>query len=129
MRSSTVLTILFFAAGCTNGPAVSSLPFVTAPIGSDATFFGAGTAMTAELVAVQDSGYVFINSRDRVVFAPFASVRNLRIPTLRRAVSGTPSEANRRALRLASRYPQGVSPGILKALLARRSQPAVERIQ
>lgn len=129
MRYLTALTILFFAAGCTHGPAVSSLPYITAPIGSDATFSVAGTKMTAELLAVQDSGYLFINREDRVVFVPFASVQNLRIPTLGRGVSGPPSEASRRALRLASRYPQGVSPGILMALLARRSQPAVERIQ
>jgi len=128
MRYAIILALLL-VHGCTHGPSIKSLPFVTAPIGSMAKFSVSQLKMQGELVAVQDTGYVIINLSDRVVFAPFASVRNMRIPTLNRAVSGYPSESDRRALRLASRYPQGLSNEILRALLARRSQLIVERLQ
>lgn len=128
MRASLIIAVLALTAGCTRGPSIRSLPHTTNPIGAQAQFSIGGTRMEGELIAVPDSGYVVRNSADRLVFIPFTAVRGMRIPTVSTSITGYPSDEHRRALRLASRYPHGVSPEILRALLARRSQTAVDRL-
>lgn len=128
MRATLIIAVLALTSGCTRGPSVRSLPHTTNPVGAQAQFSVGDDRYDGELIAVPDSGYVIRNTADRLVFVPFNAVRRMRVPTVNAAITGHPSDQHRRALRLASRYPQGLSPEILRALLARRSQSAVDRL-
>lgn len=128
MRTSLLVAAFLMTAGCTRGPSVRSLPHATNPMGAQVRFSVGGARLEGELIAVPDSGYVIRNSANRLVFAPFAAVRGMRVPTVSGAITGPPSAENHRELRMASRYPHGLSPQVLSALLARGSQTAVDRL-
>lgn len=128
MRTSLILIVVLVVAGCTRGPSVGSLPHATGPVGAQVAFSVGNARYDGELIAVPDSGYLVRNRSNRLVFAPFAAVRGMRAPTIGGAVTGHPTAEAHRELRMASRYPYGTSPEILRALLARASQTTVDRI-
>lgn len=128
MRASLMMAAFLMVVGCTRGPSVRSLPHTTNPVGAQVTFSVGGTRFNGELIAAPDSGYVIRNSANRLVFAPFTAVRGMRVPTVSGVITGYPFAEDHRELRMASRYPQGLSPQVLSALLARASQTAVDRL-
>lgn len=128
MRPTMIVALVFLAAACSRGPSIRKLPHTTNPIGAQATVVVGSRQFAGELIAVQDSGYLVRNATDRFVFVPFSAGPRVRT-SVRRAVSGRPIGEDLRVLRLSSRYPYGISPTVLRALLAQRAQAEVELVQ
>ena len=131
MRTATqVITIastLALVAGCSFGrvrPAASGMSIVaTAP---------SGQVRAGELLATPDSGVVFLDERERIVFTRFSAgieLRNAfedtRPPKVR--ITGQPDAGDLGKLRFHSRYPLGVADDTLMRLMSTlgQSQPEV----
>lgn len=90
--------------------------------------FGQGTQLLAgELLAVQDSG-ILLRDSTRIVFVWNDAVRYGETTTRGTGLSfeRKPVGSTREQLRLLSRYPDGVSPGLLSSLLAAYGRDSVE---
>ena len=138
MRPRSLLVLALLATGaCQFGSRVEFLPSATTPVG--ATMFilpAANVPYSAELLAAEDSG-LFVLAEGRVLFAPHAG-----LTAATRVVGagskqlggnwsygrdGRPSDDRLARLRLVSRFPQGLAPHVLDALLRLHGQDAVAR--
>jgi hypothetical protein len=89
--------------------------------------FSSGIPVTGELLEVRDTVLVLRRGTD-VVLARIAAISSLSIeggdPRVR---SMTPDQFARRDLRLLSRYPSGITPAVMAALLSAsgKSEPTI----
>jgi len=114
------------AAGCvkTVGKGADSFPVANSPAGV-ATMVSVRTdgTITGELLEVRDTALVLRRGTE-VVLVPNALIANVRFQGGDlRADSMTPAEFLRRDLRLLSRYPSGISPAVMAALLSASGRP------
>lgn len=128
--------LLFVAAlaagGCvkTVGKGIDAFPVANSPEGVATTVSLHNRAFFAgELLEVRDTALVLRRGTE-VLLVPNASIANVQFQGGDlRTRSITPAEFLRRDLRLLSRYPSGISPAVMAALLSAsgRSEPTVVR--
>lgn len=123
------LMIVFCAAplACQFGTRVGALAVAHEPTGTAATItLRSGRSVSAELLAVGDTDITMLWS-DSVWSLPYARARKMTfsgVPvTLNNGMAPTPTDQDR--LRLASRFPQGLSPDLEARLLAAHHQAAL----
>lgn len=126
--------VVCFAHGCGFGPPirygqrVEDFPPAGIPNGASVSVVTNQRQIAGELIEVQDTGLVVLE-RSLLRFFPYTSVRSIRIePTDRNIGTGSqPLDPRRREeVRLLSRFPQGLSPGVLEQLLAVYGQTQIE---
>lgn len=118
---------LFFAGACVAryGPEPASYPPANRAAGTVAHIIVGRDTVRGELLEVRDTALVVL-TLDRVVLVLDGAMRSLRFDDLRRREplsALSPSERER--LRLLSRFPQGIPPAALTAILESRRQSAL----
>jgi hypothetical protein len=135
MRRTTppLLCLLLLAtAGCTIGTRGENLPLAHAPRGAsvELELEPPSTAISGELLEVQQTGLLVLAAHERVTFVPYARIRRGTVET-RGAVLGrgrTPARATSDAMRLISRFPQGLDTELRAALLRAYNQTEVDEV-
>jgi hypothetical protein len=91
---------------------------------------GSPNQVTGELLAVQDSG-LLVHDPVRILFVANRAVKSgtLLARGAGASFSGKPVGGTRERLRLLSRYPGGVSAGLLSNLLAAYGRDSVETVR
>lgn len=115
-------------SGCYTGPSAGGFGPATTPHGVASTLQLDRTTVQGELLEVSDSGYVLL-AQDALVFTPYDAVNDARFAGLGSYGSGRPRAASMAKLRLMSRFPQGLSPPTLAALLAETRQSDVRVVR
>ena len=118
-------------SACVFGGNGALLPVANRPGGATAVLETSSGKLTGELIAVQNDGVVVAGKT--IVFAPFSAMKKLSLDDM----SGDyalgrgefPNAEKLARLRLASHFPQGLTPAIRKALLAQAGQPDIVVIQ
>jgi hypothetical protein len=127
-----LLFVLALAAGgCIKiGKGTEAFPVANSPAGVATTVaLRSSRIISGELLEVRDTALVLRRDTE-VVLVPNASIGNVRIQgTDLRTEALTPDEFLSRDLRLLSRYPSGISPAVMAALLSAsgRAEPTVMR--
>jgi hypothetical protein len=120
------------AGGCvqTIGKGAEAFPVATSPAGVAAgVSVQSGGMIVGELLEVRDTALVLLRGTE-VMLVPNALIVNVRFQGGNlRPQSLTPNEFVGGGLRLLARYPSGISPAVMAALLAAsgRSEPTVAR--
>lgn len=133
MRPTKMLSTLALLAvvGCHLGMRGADLPVATQPGGARVSLRTSTGAYTGELLAVQNDGVIV--SSDRIMFAPFSAIIDLRLERMGRQFhlgkADVPAGERLAQFRAVSRFPQGLTPNIRSVLLAQRSQSEIEIIQ
>ena len=129
-RRATRLLCLLAALGCYTSPRPEEYRPATNPRGVMGTLsFSGNRSVRVELLELQDSAFVVLLD-DRVGIAPFRVVLDARfdrIGVVAVARSAPPAELHEQ-LRLASRFPFGIPPEALAALLAVHDQAAPDEL-
>lgn len=118
MRNAGLL--LLMAAGCSWGPRAVDHPIARNPGGPVARIALRDSVVRGELLAVTDSG-LWLLVHDSPAWASYADIRSAAFEgyperTIFAGPAAPPADV-RAELRLASRYPQGISPALLHDLL------------
>jgi hypothetical protein len=82
-----------------------------------------GSARTGELLAVRDSSLVLLRNR-QVAVVPFSAVAIVDFGETRLSLERTPAAELLDRARRASRFPYGITPGAMAALLRSTGQEA-----
>jgi hypothetical protein len=133
MRPTKLVSTLALLAilGCHVGMSGAELPVATQPDGARVSLNTASGAYAGELLAVQDDGVII--SSDRIMFAPFSAILDLRLERMGRQFhlgrADVPTGERLAQFRAVSRFPQGLTPNIRSVLLAQRSQAEIQVIQ
>ncbi|MFN2603313.1 MAG: hypothetical protein ABR582_11220 [Gemmatimonadaceae bacterium] len=122
---------ILLLASCHIGAAGRDLAVARGPGGASVIVETLTTSYQGELIAVQDSGVVL--SRGKLFFVGFPSISEVRADGLGADYRISHAELNDPAkvqrLRLVSHFPQGMTPGIQRALLAQTGQESVETVR
>lgn len=129
MRPRHLLPLLVLLGGCLSfGPGPADHPMAQSPAGSaiQVTVARSGSMLAGELLAVRDSGYV-IWTADRIVLVSHEAISRVSVDHLptRIPAGARPWGETLEALRLASRYPQGLSDELMARLLAQTHQTEI----
>jgi hypothetical protein len=127
MKRFLMLVFCASSLACQFGTRVGTLTVAHEPTGTAARItLRSGTVVNGELLAVGDTDITMLWS-DSVWSMPYARARTMiftGVPvTLNNGHGPTPTERDR--LRLASRFPQGLSPDLEARLLAAHHQTAL----
>jgi hypothetical protein len=120
------------AGGCvrTIGKGAEAFPVASSPAGVAAgVSIRSGGMIAGELLEVRDTALVLLRGTE-VVLVPNALILNVRFQGSNlRQQTLTPEEFAGGGLRLLARYPSGISPAVMAALLSAsgRSEPTVAR--
>lgn len=127
MRLPLPLVLLLGSAACHVGPSAGSVAAERGPFGAAGELRLGATELKGELVAVRDSGLIILPVGGTITYVPFSRIdqgRFAHVPaSLHNREPPTPEE--RDALRLGSRFPQGLSPDLEQRLLAAYGQAAL----
>lgn len=126
MRRTALLLLLSLYSACHIGTSVNSFAPAMRPRGVEVEIHSRDDAFQAELLAVSDTGLLL--ARDSVLlFAPYQAIRQATFRQLDVVLEAgeRPDSAGRETLRLVSRFPQGVPPERLQALLAAYHQDSL----
>jgi hypothetical protein len=118
-RSCLIVAALALLPACTVGPSTATFRPAHQPAGIEAKLtVGNRAPITSELLEVQPTALLVRNGRE-VILVPLAAIRSASFPQAFVMFDGrNPFDADsRERLRLLSRYPQGLSPELLKSLL------------
>jgi hypothetical protein len=134
MRAQTHLLLVaaLVAGGCikTVGKGPEAFPVANSPAGVAAgVSVRSGGMIVGELLEVRDTALVLLRGTE-VVLVPNVLILNVRFQGSNlRTQSVTPAEFVGSGLRLLARYPSGISPTVMAALLSAsgRSEPTVAR--
>ncbi len=133
MLRSFPLILLVGLSGCLLlGPTARSFPPATGPAGVRATLTTSQGVFDAEVVEVRDAALLVLRGDNRLVLVPYTAIQRGEFDQMRRLrIEGRqPLERpHLEQLRLVSRYPQGVSPELLRTLLAAYGQRELEEIE
>src|SRR5688500_5306095 len=125
MRKLSALWLLILAiAGCGVGPRVRDFIPATSPAGVYSIIRMRDQTHEGELLALDDSAFVLI-TRDGVVQIPFSVIIGAEFAQVKRISAASAADFRGslgRHLRLVSRFPQGLTPELLSALLRSRQQ-------
>ena len=128
MSPRTLAALALVAAGCSYGQTASKFITVYGPHGVPARVVTVeGHDVFGELLAVEDVG-LLVEGNNALTRVAYASIREARFERSGRSFGHgrPPSPTELSALRLRSRYPQGVSEDLLRTLLAAHGQQAVK---
>lgn len=130
MRTGIGLLVLPIVA-CTIGTPANEHMLIAAPRGIEltVTLIQPRTSYYGELVGVSDSAIVLLRGGAQVVELPYRNIRDARarIRTVRLGGGITPSADDRAAIAQLSRYPQGISPDLMRGLLSAYGQDSLIR--
>ena len=126
MRRSIVRSMMaaaFTLAACYTGPSAKKFRPATTPRGVDARIELHQRSLSGELLEVRDTAFVlYDNAGTGLVLVPFSAVHDARFDALGSYSGGVPDAEWSVKLRQVSRYPYGMSPSVLQALLANAHQ-------
>src|SRR5688500_15256703 len=125
--SALLAGFLLMTAGCSVGPRIETFPPARGPAGIDASLqLENGLLLKGELLAVEETSLVLLNGTE-VTRVPYAAIRTGKFPRTGVALADRtlPAAPVRERLRLVSRFPQGLGPDLLAALLAAYGQPSI----
>jgi hypothetical protein len=131
VRARLLLLLVAGLSACAFGPRAERQPLAREPRGANVTLQTPTQSLRAELLGVQDTALLLVSERERITLVPYRVIREARVelnPPLS-SHGRPPSRAQREALRRVSRYPQGVGPELLRALLAAYSQSELEVVR
>lgn len=144
MKQTLLALAVVGLAACQAGMTVERFEPASSPNGVTAQLTTADGALTGELIEVRASGLLILTgvggpagqppggATATLRLVPFSAVRASSFPQLG-GVSirdgQTPAGAVRERLRLVSRFPHGLSPELLKQLLARYGQTEVAGVR
>lgn len=139
-RRAGIVVVFIGCTGCSVGPQIHEFNPAREPAGISAEVTTRSAVpgeikLSGEILAITDAGVLLlrkIGETPRIVQVPYEVLRTVD-PEQRRAVQvGTLAVEKRPArigrLRLLSRYPQGITPELLQALLRAYDQPAVHDV-
>lgn len=132
MKISLGVILLVFAAGCTWGPRIAKLAPANGPRGDSVTVVltGRRAPLRGELYAV-DSIFLLVATPE-LRRVPWSSVTSLRAIGLKRSYNTyrmDPTPGTVAELATLSRFPQGLDPTQLAAVLAARHQAEVTPVE
>ncbi len=107
--------------GCNVGPRVDDFQPAQGPAGARVTLdVGPSMTVTGEFLAVEDTALIVLTSGQGVFVVPYTAIREGRVSQRGATIfrGRTPADRTRRRLRLVSRFPQGISPELMEALVA-----------
>lgn len=122
-RVATMVATLV-AAACSYGVTVARFAPATGPRGLSTTLTtSSGEALEGELLEVRETG-LLVGTERSIVYVPYSATRSVRFRDIGLTLGDgrPPSVAQRDRLRLLSRFPQGLSPPLLRQLLEARGQ-------
>lgn len=127
VRRSLLAIGAALVAGCHVGPAVEKYEPAHSPVGARSTLTVGETTYYGELLAANDSALVFLQAYSHVDLVPYPAIRSGTFNDLSVSLDGgkAPSAEDERLLRMASRFPQGISPELERRLLAAYHQSAM----
>ena len=130
-RFMTWVLLPLIVAGCMFGPRAELYPPTTRPGGTKAALNAGGHMLDAEVLAVRDTALLVLSSAQQVILVPYRTIREATFEDAKGIVirRSAPGSAARNRLRLLSRYPQGVSPDLLRALLSPHGQSDLRMVQ
>ena len=131
-----VVAAAMTTSACLHGPTVSSFPPAQTPYGIQTTIeaqTGAtGHVVAGELLAVQDDGLILHEGVYGLVFVAYDQIERATFQKKRSLSIGarrTPVEGKREALRLLSRFPQGLEDPVLTEMLRQLGQESLRLLE
>lgn len=119
------LVTISLAAGCHYGPKIENLNLASSPRGANVQVTRVNGAVSGELLAVNDDGFVVLEGR-RMVTVPFSEIRDARFAEIGSAYrfggGVRPNPEGMAMLRRISHFPQGITPEIQARLLTMYQQ-------
>jgi hypothetical protein len=129
-RLSLTVTMLAGLCACFSfGPEVERFGPAHRPGGIGGTYSAGDEAFEAELLEVSDSALMVVTSEGRILLLPYATIRKAEFAQLAslQIVDGKrPGRSQLERLRIFSRYPAGLQPEIVRALLIAYGRTEVE---
>lgn len=120
---AAVLAALTLGAACTVGTRVRTFRPAQSPAGAAATLELRGERLRGELLALDDSA-LFVLAAGGVTLVRYTAILGATFAQVGSPLGGghAPRPQAREQLRLVSRFPQGLTPELLRALLAAHAQ-------
>jgi hypothetical protein len=131
MRRAAAPAAALVAAACSYGVTAARFAPAMGPTGLSTTITtSSGEAIKGELLEVRETG-LLVGTEKSIVYVPYSATRSARFQHIGLTLGGgrAPSEPQRDALRLLSRFPQGLSPPLLRQLLEARGQSEPRQIR
>lgn len=123
-----IFLMLLLSTACSLGPRAVNHPLAQGPAGLSIGFAVRDRVMAGELLAVTDSG-LWLVVHDAPTWAPYAALDSAWFPGLGGDAGigkhTAPASELRHRLELTSRFPQGMSPSLLAAVLHAYGRDAV----
>jgi hypothetical protein len=112
--------------GCPVGPSVGKYPPAHTPFGAQATLTVGRNTLIAELLDVRDSALVVLHER-QIMLVPYNAIRKGTFAGLSVKITAEhpPTAEDRESLRVVSRFPQGMTLGLERRLLAAYGQNSI----
>lgn len=129
-RALSLVAIAIVSGACMTGPSVRDYQPALRPNGIEGTLImDSWGTHDVELLALTDTAYL-VMKWNRVAVAPYRQVRNASFRQFGIAAEEyrPPAGQRREDLRLVSRFPAGISPAVLAALLAETGQAAPDHL-
>ena len=129
-RRALPLGLALVTLSCVFGPSVARYDPAHSPRGVTAIITTrGGHGLTGELIEVRDAGLIVVNGTTiaLVAYAAIESAAFAQTP-LSLANGRAPDAASREKLRLRSRFPQGLSPALLRQLLDAHGQSELMQV-
>ena len=128
VRKLSIVAAAFATACVYTSPSPVNDPATGSPLGARAEITAGRDQYTGELLAITAADFTLLTDR-RVVVIPFdvagiAHFRSVGIGTY-----GAPWPSNAEQLKYASRFPEGIPPSALDAILRTRGQTAPDTIR
>ena len=131
MRPSIkAIALLAVIAGCRHGPSESDLNAVVVGEGVYTEVKVGTQTLSGELLSIDRTGLVLRTKR--IVFVPLPSIADARFPALGKRYwirNGRAEVSAMETVRLATRFPYGISEQVMATLLASTNQTSIETIQ
>ena len=120
-----VLICATVAAACSFGPRIAGFGPAQAPNGVSVKVTTGADDIAGELIEIRDAGLVVLTrGSGKLRLIPYAEIRSANFEQVGSLVHGgsPPTPENHERLRLLSRFPQGMSPDVLRTLLQQAGQ-------
>lgn len=129
IRRAIVPALALLLSGCYFGQTAAKFEPALGPRGVSTTITTPWRNVTGDLIEVGDEG-LLLDTAEGVALVPYATIRDGAFAQTGIRIQGghAPGASTREKLRLLSRFPQGLSPALLKTLLEAHGQAEVTRV-
>ena len=132
-RSLAVLSLLMaLLTSCQTSPAPDTVPQAVSPYGEQATVtLVGGRRFRGELLALSDTAWIFMMDR-KVAMGRIRGVQSVElngVGVITYVPDHFPSEKQLNDARRRARFPYGISPAVMAALLAKTSQASPDDLE